>query len=454
MHPRTSRSAAAFDPAAFASFRFVARDMDEHGRITLTYALDDEITFTERFVLPLNGRLAGADRQRIEGLLSLLHWVAGVSYFKTAAPPIVYCEAGAPPPATARLLEALYSEGLGEFAYRSHLPALPAPKFPVGPPREPSQLDASPARALLPIGGGKDSIVALEAARRQSDVTLFSVGSALPIMRTAEVAGLPHLICQRVLDPGLSHLNRTGAMNGHVPVTAIVSCVALLAAALHGCGFVVMANERSASSGNVQWQGVEINHQFSKSLPVERLLREAVAESVQGLSLFSILRHASELAITRAFARMPQYHSAFTSCNTMFRLDLKTRSSSWCCDCPKCRFVFLAMAAFAEPAQLQGVFGRDMLDDDDQFAGFALLVGSGGIKPFECVGEQSESLAAMRLIAARPEWSQHRVVRRLLAEVLPHFSASEGLPEQALAVSDTHFIPEPYLADISALLGS
>ena len=28
-----------------------------------------------------------ADRERVDGLLALLHWVAGVSYYKTALPP-------------------------------------------------------------------------------------------------------------------------------------------------------------------------------------------------------------------------------------------------------------------------------------------------------------------------------------------------------------------------------
>ena len=52
----------------------------------------------------------------MRGLLDLLHWVAGVSYYKLAAPGSVPCESGAPPPAAATLLEALYSEGLGELA--------------------------------------------------------------------------------------------------------------------------------------------------------------------------------------------------------------------------------------------------------------------------------------------------------------------------------------------------
>jgi hypothetical protein len=102
-----------FDPAAFQTFRFTSRELDARGHVTLRYALDDALTFVEELELPVLGELGAGERERADGLLSLLHWVAGVSYFKTAAPAQVICEGTAPPPAAAALLEALYSEGLG-----------------------------------------------------------------------------------------------------------------------------------------------------------------------------------------------------------------------------------------------------------------------------------------------------------------------------------------------------
>lgn len=448
--------ASTFDPAAFTALRFVSRELDEHGRVTLRYALDDEVAFVEQLELPVDTPVTRADRERVDGLLALLHWVAGVSYFKTAAPPAVSCETGAPSPAAAALLEALYSEGLGEFAFTNGLPQLPRPAFPIGARSSggtlPEERAAQPARVLVPIGGGKDSVVALEAVRRSgAELALFSVGEAAPIARTVAVAGLPHLVARRRLDPGLAALNRAGALNGHVPVTAIVSCVALLTAALRGFDAVAMANERSASSGNVVWDGVEVNHQFSKSLRAERLLRAAVAEVAPGLELFSVLRPASELAIARAFARLPQYHAAFTSCNAVFRLDPELRASSWCCDCPKCRFVFLALAPFCEPAHLRDLFGADLLDDARQFDGFALLTATGGHKPFECVGEEQESLAALRLLAEDPRWREHSVMCRLAAEVLPLHDGA-GDPTAVLALSDDHEVPAALLPHVRALL--
>jgi UDP-N-acetyl-alpha-D-muramoyl-L-alanyl-L-glutamate epimerase len=494
---------ALFDPSAYRTFRFTSRELDEHGRVKLGYALDEEIEFAEELTLPLpdGSPVSVCERERVDGLLALLHWVAGVSYFKTALPERVSCEAGAPGPAAAALLEALYSEGLGELAYVNGLPELPRPRFAfaslgedaAGAPRAsgsspaaseafgeapaPSD-DARPSlgRVLVPVGGGKDSAVALEIVRRSGcELALFSLGDAPPIARTVAAAGLPWLLAHRTLDPRLRELNAAGAINGHVPVTAIVSCVALLTAALNGFDAVAMANERSASAGNVMWDGVEVNHQFSKGLRAERLLAAAAAEAGAAPRLFSVLRPASELAIARAFARMERYHGAFGSCNAIFRSDPALRVASWCCDCPKCRFVFLVLAPFSEPAHLREVFGVDLLDEEAQYEGFALLTATGGHKPFECVGEEQESLAAIGLLAADERWRGHAVVRRLVAEVLPRQASAArgrdhaagdpdevardaghavGDPDRVLTLSDDHDVPPVLLAAVHAVLGA
>jgi hypothetical protein len=239
-----------------------------------------------------------------------------------------------------------------------------------------------------------------------------------------------------------------------VPVTAIVSCVALLVAALHRYDAVALANERSASAGNHEFDGIEVNHQYSKSARAERLLQAAVADVTPGIQIFSILRPASELVIARAFARLPQYHAAFTSCNRIFQLEQAKRTETWCCDCDKCRFVFLILAPFLQPAKMRSIFGADMLDDERQYTGFALLTGTGGHKPFECVGEVEESVAAARLLAADPRWCNHRVVKRLAREVLPRFGPHEGLPADTLSLSEEHTIPPKLIDAVHALLGA
>jgi hypothetical protein len=445
-----------FDPAGFREFRFTDRRIDEFGRVRLGYALGDH-RFTEELDLPMPAGGPAAP-EAVQPLLALLHWVAGVSYYKLAAPSEVVCETGAPPPATAALLEALYSEGLGEFAVVNGLDRLPRPRFPSDPRRRDVTTPAGTTihSPLVLVGGGKDSIVALEIVRAAGlPVTLLSVRDDAAMRRTAQAAGLPRLIVGRRLPlDQLRELGAQGALNGHVPITAIIACTALLTAALQGHDAVVLANERSASEGNLVHDGVEINHQFSKSARAEALLRAAAAEAAPAIEIFSVLRPASELGIARTFARLTDYHRAFTSCNAVFRLDPALRARSWCADCPKCRFVFLALAPFMEPDALAGIFGAAMLDDEAQYEGFALLAAEGGHKPFECVGEESECLAALSLLAADPRWRERPVVRRLVDEVLQARGDDPRRVAQALALSEEHFVPEPLIDEVYALLGA
>jgi UDP-N-acetyl-alpha-D-muramoyl-L-alanyl-L-glutamate epimerase len=460
-----------FDPTSFKTFRFVSRSLSADGQVALRYALD-ALEFEETYAIPRTS-IEPCDPATVDGLLDLLHWVAGISYYKAAIPSVISFEGVAPGPATASLLEALYSEGLGEFAVVNCLPDLPRPRF--HNPADSARVEGSAGRSrdghseadpstpaghelkrlLVPVGGGKDSAVAMEIARASGlDVTLFSVGDAPPIRETARVCGYERLTTARGIDPLLLECNAAGALNGHVPITAIVSCVALLTAALNGQDAVTLANERSASAGNLAWRGIEINHQFSKSRAAERLMAAAVAEIPGAPRIFSVLRPASELTIARAFARFEQYHPAFTSCNRVFQIDPAKRLASWCGDCDKCRFVFLILAPFMTPKQLTEIFGADLLGDDRQYEGFALLSATGGDKPFECVGEVEEVLAAIHLLASDPSWSNHPVVARLATEVLSAHLITDAAVQRQFALSDDHDLPDELMGAVRAVLGA
>jgi hypothetical protein len=467
----TAPAASRFDPASFKAFRFVGRSLDADGTVLLRYGLD-ALEFEETFVIPRTSAETLVP-QTIDALLDLLHWVAGVSYYKAAIPTEISFEGGTPGPAAIQLLTALYTEGLGEFAVVNDLSDLPRPRFAVGgdsagvegsdslsPARLRSADPSTPVgqrleRLLVPVGGGKDSAVAIEIARASGlDVTLFSVGDAPPIRETARVSGHERLLVTRRIDPLLLECNAAGALNGHIPITAIVSVVALLTAALNGHDAVTLANERSASAGNLEWHGIEVNHQFSKSRRAERLLCDALAQIPNAPRIFSVLRPASELAISRAFSRFTQYHSVFTSCNRVFQLDPDRRLTSWCCDCDKCRFVFLILAPFMTPAQLTEIFGTDMLSDSGQYEGFALLSATGGDKPFECVGEVEEVLVAIHLLAKDPQWSDHPVVARLATEVLSAHTVTEANVREQFALSDDHDVPDELTGAVRAVLGA
>jgi len=447
---------AVFDPSAYATFRFGDWHFDEaSATVTLAYGLDDAVTFEETIALPVGAPPLDPSRRAVlDGVLELLHQVAGVSYWKAAAPPAL--EIGPLSERRARFLRSVYVHGLGEYGYRNGIDVARRIHFAGDAAVTRRDVALEPTgRSLVLIGGGKDSVVALETMRAAgADVTLFSVGDPTAIAATAAVSGLERLVARRTISPALLAANAAGALNGHVPVTAVVSLIALATAVLHGFDEVVLANERSASQGNVVLDdGTEVNHQWSKGLAFERALRDLLAHEVTpSVAYFSLLRGASELAIARAFARLEAYHHAFTSCNAAFRLDERRRAATWCGDCPKCRFVFLALAPWSEPEHLRSVFGADLLDRPEQTADFLALAGFEDHKPFECVGELEESVAAFRLLAGDPRWADHAVVRAARERLLPAVPVDFGDPAAVLALSDDHEIPPRLLPTVHARL--
>ena len=414
------------------------------GAVGLPYRFDAEAPMVERLELGIPAAPPGPDRRALaRRLLAYLHGAAGVSYFKAKLPPVVDLSAAALDAPASAFLHRLYQRGLGEFAYRNGLDLRRRFHFEAADGALSPIHATLPRRTLVPVGGGKDSLVTVEALRAAGDdVTLFAVNAKGPITATIRASGLPALTVTRRLDPRLFALNEAGAWNGHVPITAIVSLVALLAAALHGFDRVVMSNERSADAANLVADGIEVNHQWSKSWAFERALRAELARAISpDLDWFSLLRPLSELAIAQRFAAASRYDASFSSCNRNFHLQGPGPQGRWCRDCPKCRFVFLALAPFVARERLLAIFGGDLLDEPAQVEGFAELVGLQGHKPFECVGETTEAAAALNAIAAQAEWAGRAVVRALAPRLEPHRATLHTYLEHALRPSGAHAIP-------------
>ena len=452
------------DPATFedlrleeTTFRFVAVDYEERsGEVAFTYAFDESITLVERLSFPVPDSPLPPERRRaLQRALFLLSLVAGISYYKAAVPPVARIESGTVTEDEIAFLERLYFEGLGEFAYVNGLRLQNRPRFEYTLARERNieRVDLD-RRSLVAVGGGKDSCVSVETLRSGNEpMLLASVNGARPILDVVGASGLDFVQVRRMISPELLHLNTIGALNGHVPITAIVSLVLSATALITGCDAVVMSNERSASSGNLDWEGRMVNHQYSKSLDAERGLAELIRNSVTpDLAYFSLLRPLSELEIARRFAQMDHYHFSFTSCNRPFGISPAKESSSnnWCCDCPKCRFVFLALAPFLPPQKLQSIFGFNMLDDRRQEGGFDALIGWNAHKPFECVGEVEESLAALTLLSQRPEWQGHWIVKRFQNDIFPRLTLPHDLTTKPFQPSRDHDVPQHFFELLNA----
>jgi UDP-N-acetyl-alpha-D-muramoyl-L-alanyl-L-glutamate epimerase len=375
-------------------------------------------------------------------LLDLLYATAGVSYYKIAAPRVidaasVHLAAGAK-----AFVRDVYTRGLGEFAFVNHLARVLDADVRVGVAEPAAPVVDVPGRLpLVPIGGGKDSIVSAEALRAAGrEPVLFAVNANDVITRVLQRFPGRRLLARRRLDPQVLALNAAGAFNGHVPVTAINSLIAIGTSVLHGLGEVVMSNEASASEANVTWHGVEINHQWSKSADAERKLRAAATSHVGLVGAYgSALRPFSELQIARMFALTRDYDDVVTSCNAAFRPGSTVR---WCGNCPKCRFVFLVFAVSMSRDRLVAIFGRNLLDDAAQLDGYRDLVGLGAHKPFECVGEIEESRAAVSLLSSSTDWKDAVVVRELASALGPVSASSFFVPTEAAGSGEFRYIDD------------
>lgn len=413
----------------------------ETGLLLLRYAYEDGPQFEEvlKFPVPRSYNTEAADR-----LIRLLFLMAGVSYYKVHAPKRLICKAFDLDEGTATWLTKVYTLGLGEFAYKNGLTLdIQFERSDVQPP-EVINLDL-PERILVPVGGGKDSIVTLETLRPKNP-TLFALGGpsgpAEPIADTIRLSGMESLFVARTLSPALIALNKQGGYNGHVPITAILSVIALTCAVLYGYNAVVMSNESSASAPNF----ADVNHQYSKSFDFELELAGYVHAFVSpDLLYFSFLRPLTEINIARLFAKLPKYHAAFRSCNTAFKQSDAERGHKWCCNCPKCRFVFLALAPFMDKDELVKIFGKNLLDDPSQVQGYAELCGLVNDKPFECVGEVEESAAVMKKLSTRGAWRNDAVIKDLAPQITNHdfdylfrLAAEHNLPFSYLAMLDEH----------------
>ena len=431
-------------------FRYGSFTTDpDDGLLTCHYWLDGR-EFTERVTLPPGPRWRTEAARTAARLVFLL---AGVSYYKTAAPPVIELGDTAVTEAELAFLREFYLQGLGEFAYRNALDLtslriegrLAAAHAPAGPGADRGR------RALVPFGGGIDSIVVVERVRRLADAALFIVNRPADrfaaIEAPAAVTGLPIVRAEREIDPQLLRSAELGFLNGHVPVTGILSAIAVLAAVLEDRDAVVMSNEWSASIPTLEYRGWPVNHQFSKSDVFEASFRGVLAGGGPRLpEYFSWLRDRTELWVGQEFAALEKYHGSFRSCNKAFYSDRARRLDHWCGQCDKCCFIDLILAPFLPAAALRRIFAvtGEPLDDPALAGKFRALLGAGA-KPFECVGEVNECRAAVQLAAARDDRAGSVLLQELALEVASWPDAPSAAAAVAmLAPVGENFIPAGY----------
>lgn len=414
---------------------------EETGILTCSYEVDEKYTFTERITFPNAPFVLSPQKKKaLNQIFALAHIAIGISYYKAFLPEEIVLKQNALTESEARFFEQFYLQGLGEFAVRNNLNLQGKIKFPVSKTanRESVHLNL-PYNALIPVGGGKDSCLTMELIK-QTDLPAMTIAihDPRPIRECMDASGLNDIVLKREIDPQLMVLNKEGkVLNGHVPITGILAFLLWASAVLYDKKYVIMSCERSANVGNMMQGDLQINHQYSKSFAFERDFYQLTQTITPDFRYFSLLRPLSEAHIAKLFAdKCDSYFPFFTSCNKAFKLDATKRLNRWCGECDKCRFVFLILAPFMDKGTLVRLVGKNPLDDGAQLEGYRELLGLSGHKPFECVGEISESRWAFNQLTDRADWQDDVIIRELKKEV----------PTQAedliFTPSSTHLIPE------------
>ncbi len=411
-------------------------------------------TFTERYEFGPGGQW---DDPATDAAARLLYLLAGVSYYKTGAAPVIDLGPIASTADERALLQRYYRHGLGEFAYRNGLDLRDlAVEGPDAPPARARDYVPDPGRPLIPFGGGIDSIVTVDSIAAASDAALFIVhppGDHFgAIEQAASVTTLPIVRAVREIDPLVRRSAELGFLNGHVPITAVISTAAVVAAVLGRRDAVVLSNEWSASVPTLLHAGEPVNHQWSKGIEFERDLAHLVTASLgPRLSVFSYLRPRSELWVAQQFAGLTNFHDVFRSCNRSFHQDPRERLQQWCGTCDKCCFIDLILAPFLPAASLRRIFAdREPLENPELRHRFGTLLGlAPDTRPFECVGDIDECRAAVALAGARPDRRDTPMLRQLADEVAASEAARANgpgpdRPLSLLQPTGPHYIPERY----------
>ena len=301
-------------------------------------------------------------------------------------------------------------------------------------------------RTLVPVGGGKDSVVTLECLRNEMPVIPLIVnprGATLNCVKTAGYNENEFIIINRTLDSTMLKLNAEGYLNGHTPFSALLAFISILVAFGSRSKYIALSNENSANESTVP--GTNINHQYSKSIEFESDFRRYVAENINDeVQYFSFLRPLSELQIAKLFSQCEAYHPVFRSCNAGSKTD------SWCGKCPKCLFTWIILSPFLSREKLTAIFGKDLMADKSLRPILEELNGTATVKPFECVGTVEEVRACLAATAKVPEPVEGPTVE----EILSRFNTHHFLPtkfEQILKTALHEGIGTPVSLPIDSL---
>lgn len=373
----------------------------------------------------------------LDNLIFNIGMIELISYWKCTCSPTIIIKSGLLDRKAIGWWKKLYYHGLGEFFYCNNI-TTDTKSFATIDCHSEKKFEKKQYllndETIIPVGGGKDSVVTLELLKNKNNIPLI-INPRGASLACVEKSGYSDnfLNIQRTIDADLLELNDKGFLNGHTPFSAMLAFYSILTAVLSCKKNIALSNESSANEATVK--DSDINHQYSKSIAFEKDFRDYVYNYInEDINYYSFLRPLSELQIALLFSQFSAYFPVFKSCNVGSKTDI------WCCNCSKCLFTFIILSPFLSPTVLKTIFSINLFDKENLIPTLQELIGETEAKPFECVGTIEEVC-----IALCESIQQYKTLPPLLHyfKNTSHYQTFKNISIQdVLATSElNHFLP-------------
>ena len=387
------------------AYRFKDADL----QIWLYFLIKPDLRFKTEIIIKNIAlkRFQIINKSDLENLIFHLGLIEMLNYWKLTCSPVINIKAGSLDNAQKNFLKKLIINGMGQYFYENKIDFTQKNFLQIKHAKYIKKLQKSktflnPKKTLIPIGGGKDSIIVLEKLKNNNnDLGAITLNPQKSQKEIIKISGIKeNIFAFREIDSLLIKLNKKGFLNGHVPFSAFLSVLSLTIALLFDYKNIAFAWEKSASEPNLKYKNKPINHQWSKSLKWEKLIQNYSKNHVlENINIWSPLRNLSELEIAQKFSQLKKYHKYFLSCNNAYKKGVK--NPKWCGKCPKCLFVFASLNPFMQEKELIKIFNKNLFQDKKLVPLMKELTGKSKHKPFECVGRTKENNKVFKLCVKR-----------------------------------------------------
>ena len=364
-------------------------------RAEFNYSYDNERRFQESYIFDQVDE--SYDKDALERALRLAFLLIGTSYYKTFASRDIAIKPFAINEWQAEFLNKVYQEGLSQFAFENDLTREDLAHFMAT--GESVQLAEYTGKGIISLqSGGKDSLLTAKSLQERGiKFASMYVSSSATHPSIIDQVGAPLTFVRRTIDrDALLLASEEGGKSGHIPITYVITSVAIIQAILTNRDTVLLSIGHEGEEPHHIIDDLEVTHQWSKTWSAEQLLAEYVTKYISAdIHVGSALRKYSELRIAELFSNKAwaDFGHDFSSCNRAnYQQGADNTTLKWCGECPKCANSFLLFAPFIQPDDLKSLFnGQDLFEKSLLTDTFKGLLGIDGVpKPFECIGEIDE----------------------------------------------------------------